>query len=122
MKEKMMIGTGNSKMLYVIGILVIVGVVVYSTTFVHAVSGEDVATTFIQEIIGILGIICNILGVIFALFGFVKIVTAHVNDDGPSTQRAATMMAVGVVLIIVGLVVLPGLKNSVASWINFSIS
>ena len=48
-------------------------------------------------------VVCNIvmiLGIIFIIIGLVKLVTAHANEDGPAQQKAATLLATGVVLVV----------------------
>lgn len=59
----------------------------------------------------IVTVVCNIvmiLGIIFVILGLVKLVTAHANEDGPAQQKAATLLATGVVLVVLP-VILKGL-------------
>lgn len=61
-----------------------------------------------QEMIkAIVVVVCNIvmiLGIIFVIIGLVKLVTAHANEDGPAQQKAATLLATGVVLVILPMI------------------
>ena len=49
--------------------------------------------------------ICGVLGVIFIMVGIMRYVIAHNNESGPDMQKAAQMLATGLVLIALGVVV-----------------
>lgn len=74
-------------------------------------AGEEV----IQGVLGVIFLITNIIGIIFVMVGFVKLVVAWANEDGPSQQKAAQFVATGL-----GLILLRVILNQIgfASWIN----
>ena len=70
----------------------------------NGTGGNTEANTLAQTMVGnILIIIYNIVtivGIIFIIIGLVKFVIAHANEQGPEQQKAAMMMATGVVLVL----------------------
>lgn len=60
--------------------------------------------------------ICTVVGVLFAIVGIVKFVISHANEDGPAQQKAALMIATGVVLVILGSTNILGIDF--ASWLG----
>ena len=64
------------------------------------------AEAMIEGILKVVKLICNVVGILFAIVGIVKFVIAHANEQGPEQQKAAVMMATGLVLVLLGLLVL----------------
>ena len=74
--------------------------------------GTEAAGSAINAIILVAKIICIVVGAIFVLMGIIKYAIAHANDNGPDMTRAATMLASGVVLILLGTIVIDILNLS----------
>lgn len=55
-----------------------------------------------ESIFRVVKIITTVLGAIFLIVGIVKFVIAHANEDGPSQQKAAMMIATGIALVVIG--------------------
>lgn len=58
--------------------------------------GEQV----INGILEIVGLITNVLGIIFVIVGFVKLVISNAQEDAPGQQKAAMFIATGLALIL----------------------
>lgn len=82
---------------------------------VFAGGQQNNASNVIKAVITVMKYICNIVGIIFALIGIVKFAISHANEDGPAQQKAAMMIATGIVLVVLGAVVLDQLK--VETWL-----
>jgi len=89
----------KAKICLAIAAAVLIGIIAYTlpTAFAEA-RAQDVMAL----IINVMKKICVIVGAIFALIGIVKIAIAHANEDGPAQQKAAMMLATGVILVILG--------------------
>lgn len=68
----------------------------------HGIWAADATKTMVNAIVKVLCNLVIVVGVIFAAVGFVKIVLAYANENGPEQQKAAMMLAVGVVLVALG--------------------
>ncbi len=69
----------------------------------------------IDGIVSVLRLITGVIGAIFVLLGLVRLAIAHANEDGPAQQKAAVMLATGVVLLLFGTLILGTLNPS--SWL-----
>lgn len=76
----------------------------------------DSSTAMVEGIIEICAKIALVVGVIFAIIGILKFAISHANEDGPAQQKAAMMMATGVVLGILGATKFLGIDF--ASWLS----
>lgn len=56
----------------------------------------------VNGVVQIVAKICAVVGVLFVLVGVVKLAISYANEDGPAQQKAAMMIATGVVLVILG--------------------
>lgn len=84
----------------------------YPAVFADAASnGKKVIT----GVLSVVFLITNVVGIIFVIVGFVKLVIAHANEDGPAQQKAALFIATGLILILVRIVLD---KIGFASWID----
>ena len=63
-------------------------------------AATDTARDLVKDILIIVYNIVRIVGIIFIIIGLVKFVIAHANEQGPEQQKAAMMMATGVVLVL----------------------
>lgn len=73
------------------------------------------ATAVIEALVSVLTLICSVVGAIMALVGFIKVIMAHADSNGPEQNKAAMMIGSGIALILLG----PLLKTlNVASWIS----
>lgn len=101
----------------VLGALALIGMLLFFQP-VFAVGGQigvnqntaDMGQTGAQSMFTmILNIVCTIviiIGVIFGIMGVVKFAIAHANDQGPDQQKAAIMLATGIVLIILPVILM----------------
>lgn len=64
------------------------------------------ATAMIEALLKVVKLICNVMGIGFAIVGIVKFVIAHANEQGPEQQKAVQWMATGLVLVLLGVLVL----------------
>ena len=71
---------------------------------VFAAGNTEMGKDMIKAIIVVVCNIVMILGIIFVILGLVKLVTAHANEDGPAQQKAATLLATGVVLVVLPMI------------------
>lgn len=109
----------NQVMGYLSSMAMIATTIMYAYPAVFATSGSGKAGTAGEEVIGgvlsVVFLITNIVGIIFIIVGFVKLVIAHAQEDGPAQQKAALFIATGLVLILVRIV----MDNiGFKSWIN----
>lgn len=74
------------------------------------------AGAVIEGVVKIVSMICNVVGIIFVLIGVVKIAIAHANEDGPAQQKAALMIATGIILIVLGATKILGIDF--AGWLT----
>lgn len=77
--------------------------------------GATAAQEAINGIVSVLRLITGVIGAIFVLLGLVRLAIAHANEDGPAQQKAAVMLATGVVLLLFGTLILGTLNPS--SWL-----
>lgn len=68
---------------------------------VNAFASSTHAADAIDGVLSIVYLITNILGILFVIVGFVKLVIAHSQEDAPGQQKAAMFIATGVALIAV---------------------
>jgi uncharacterized membrane protein len=74
------------------------------------------ASAVIEGVVKIISMICNVVGIIFVLIGVVKVAIAHANEDGPAQQKAALMIATGIILIVLGATKILGIDF--AGWLT----
>ena len=81
------------------------------TTFVFA-SGDDGQSTSnaganaaITAVVRIIRVLLSALGALFIVLGVIKFTIAHAQEDSPSQQKAAMLIASGIALLIVGFVI-----------------
>lgn len=74
------------------------------------------AGAVINSVVQIVCMICNVIGIIFAILGIVRLAIAHANEDGPAMQKAAVMIASGIILIVLGATKILGIDF--ASWLT----
>ena len=106
-----------------VGMLATFAPEVFATASTTAASGGGTSPTnnaenVVEALVTIVEWICSIVGVIFSLIGIVKFAISHANEDGPSQQKAAMMIATGIVLVILGALVLGQLD--IPSWVRTS--
>lgn len=58
----------------------------------------------ITGILSVVYLITNVLGILFVIVGFVKLVISHAQEDAPGQQKAAMFIATGLVLILLRIV------------------
>ena len=58
----------------------------------------------INGILSVVYLITNVLGILFVIVGFVKLVISHAQEDAPGQQKAAMFIATGLVLILLRIV------------------
>lgn len=58
----------------------------------------------INGILTVVYLITNVLGILFVIIGFVKLVISHAQEDAPGQQKAAMFIATGLVLILLRIV------------------
>lgn len=58
----------------------------------------------INGILNVVYLITNVLGILFVIIGFVKLVISHAQEDAPGQQKAAMFIATGLVLILLRIV------------------
>lgn len=68
------------------------------------VFATDHSAEVIKGILGVVYLITNVLGILFVIIGFVKLVISHAQEDAPGQQKAAMFIATGLVLILLRLV------------------
>ena len=68
------------------------------------VFATDHSTEVIKGILSVVYLITNVLGILFVIIGFVKLVISHAQEDAPGQQKAAMFIATGLVLILLRLV------------------
>ena len=79
------------------------------------VMATDTAKQAIGGVLSIVYLITNVMGIIFVIVGFVRLVIAHSQEDAPGQQKAAMFIATGIALIAVR-VVLEGV--GFADWVG----
>ena len=89
----------RTRLLTVLAIAAVIGCSFYAMPIVMA---DPSASTVMGMIVDVIKKICVIVGALFVLLGVVRIVIAHANEDGPAQQKAATMLATGLILVILG--------------------
>ena len=82
------------------------------TTFVFATGDGDGASTSnaganaaITAVVRIIRVLLSALGALFIVLGVIKFTIAHAQEDSPSQQKAAMLIASGIALLIVGFVI-----------------
>ena len=93
------------------------GVFAACATRVLASGNTGAATEAINSLLSVLYLITNVIGVIFVLVGFVRIVIAHAQEDGPGQQKAAMFIGTGVALILLRMIMS---NMNPAAWISTS--
>ena len=91
--------------LFVLGLLV----VCVMSVFVFAENAESLtqngAKEAIQTVVKIIMVLMSALGALFIVLGVIKFTIAHAQEDSPSQQKAAMLIASGIALFIVGFVI-----------------
>ena len=86
------------------------------TMTLPVMAGEvESAKKAIEGVLSIVYLITNVMGIIFVIVGFVRLVIAHSQEDAPGQQKAAMFIATGIALIAVR-VVLRGIGFS--DWVG----
>lgn len=99
------VGALWQKMAYIFGSLMLAFAMVPGMpALAFAAGNTEMGQDMIKAIVTVVCDIVMILGIIFVIIGLVKLVTAHANEDGPAQQKAATLLATGVVLVILPMV------------------
>ena len=98
-------GAAWQKLAYIFGSLMLAfAMVPEMPALAFAAGNTEMGQDMIKAIVTVVCDIVMILGIIFVIIGLVKLVTAHANEDGPAQQKAATLLATGVVLVILPMV------------------
>lgn len=99
------VGALWQKMAYIFGSLMLAFAMAPGMpALAFAAGNTEMGQDMIRAIVTVVCDIVMILGIIFVIIGLVKLVTAHANEDGPAQQKAATLLATGVVLVILPMV------------------
>lgn len=99
------VGALWQKMAYIFGSLMLAFAMAPGMpALTFAAGNTEMGQDMIRAIVTVVCDIVMILGIIFVIIGLVKLVTAHANEDGPAQQKAATLLATGVVLVILPMV------------------
>ncbi len=99
------VGALWQKMAYIFGSLMLAFAMAPGMpALAFAAGNTEMGQDMIKAIVTVVCDIVMILGIIFVIIGLVKLVTAHANEDGPAQQKAATLLATGVVLVILPMV------------------
>ena len=99
------VGALWQKMAYIFGSLMLAFAMAPGMpALTFAAGNTEMGQDMIKAIVTVVCDIVMILGIIFVIIGLVKLVTAHANEDGPAQQKAATLLATGVVLVILPMV------------------
>ena len=88
--------------------ITIVAMIVYlmlSMTVFAENSPNDTAKNAFDIVFDVGQSICIVLGVIFLFAGILRYVIAHTNDSGPDMQKAAQMIATGIILTGIGAII-----------------
>ena len=91
--------------LFVLGLLI----VCVMSMFVFAGNASNLtqngAKEAIATVIKIIMVLMSALGALFIVLGVIKFTIAHAQEDSPSQQKAAMLIASGIALFIVGFVI-----------------
>lgn len=104
------------EMIFIIAMAAVVFFMVTNTFGVAWAAGEDKAQAMVKSVVGVLRVLLNIVGVIFAIVGVAQFMIANAQEDGPQKQKAIMFMATGVILVIAGVAILPNLHAE--NWID----
>ncbi len=85
---------------------------------VFASGPQGHSTDVIKAILSIVYLIMNVVGILFVLIGFVKLIISHAQEDAPGQQKAAMFIATGLVLIIARFVI-AGLN--IQNWVETTV-
>lgn len=96
--------------------VIIAAVCLLICTYAAAPFAFASAGAVIEGVVKIVSMICNVVGVIFVLIGIVKIAISHANEDGPAQQKAALMIATGIILVVLGATKILGIDF--AGWLT----
>lgn len=70
-------------------------------------NAQQTAQEMIKAILTVVYNIVTVVGIIFVIVGIVKFAIAYANESGPDQQKAAMMMATGIVLILLPAILRP---------------
>lgn len=87
----------------------------YPEVFAEPGNAQTNGQNVIKGILSVVFLITNVVGIILTIVGFVKLVIAHANEDGPAQQKAALFIATGLVLVLVRIVMS---ALSIETWID----
>ena len=91
--------------LFVLSLLVMC----FMSVYVFAATGSGAAASGtkagIEAVVKIIMVLLSALGALFIVLGVIKFTIAHAQEDSPSQQKAAMLIASGIALLIVGFVV-----------------
>ena len=63
------------------------------------------ANAAITAVVRIIRVLLSALGALFIVLGVIKFTIAHAQEDSPSQQKAAMLIASGIALLIVGFII-----------------
>ena len=91
--------------------------------YVSAGTGDTTAantaiTNAVKVVIAILKVICLVVGGFLLLFGIVKTIMAHAQDNASEQNKALVQAASGLALVIMGIVLLDSLQTPITKIIE----
>ena len=91
--------------LFVLGLLVVCVMSVFVFAENPSSLTQNGAKEAIQTVVKIIMVLMSALGALFIVLGVIKFTIAHAQEDSPSQQKAAMLIASGIALFIVGFVI-----------------
>ena len=91
--------------LFVLGLLVVCVMSVFVSAETASSLTQAGAKEAIQTVVKIIMVLMSALGALFIVLGVIKFTIAHAQEDSPSQQKAAMLIASGIALFIVGFVI-----------------
>lgn len=88
------------KVVNMVSMVSMVALTVYMTCPAAFAANTEYAKQIIDGTLRVVYLITNMLGIMFAMIGFVKLVIAHSETNGPDQKSALLWIAVGVALIM----------------------
>ena len=81
-----------------------IGFIIYAFSGAFAAEDATDGVNMINGVVKVVGAIVMIVGALFCVVGIVKIAIAHAENQGPEQQKAAMMLATGIVLCILPII------------------
>ena len=91
--------------LLVIGLLIVCVMSVFVFAKSPSTATKGGANAAISSVVQIIMVLLSALGALFIVLGVIKFTIAHAQEDSPSQQKAAMLIASGIALLIVGFVI-----------------